>query len=57
MFALICFPHLAPELFNLSSSRKPGWNFSYEPKAKFCMWRGPYIPTEHGNDVNKLIIS
>ena len=36
---LLCFPNLAPELvpriFDLFSSRKPGWNFSYEPKAKF----------------------
>ena len=37
MFAL--FPNLSPELipriFDLFSSRKLGWNFSYEPKAKF----------------------
>ena len=36
---LLCFPNLAPELvpriFDLISPRKPGWNFSYEPKAKF----------------------
>ena len=48
MFAL--FPKfgakLVPRIFDLFSSRKPGWNFSYEPKAKFIpvtglIWRGP----------------
>ena len=53
---LLCFPNLAPKLvpriFDLFSSRKPGWNFSYEPKARFIpvtesarstglIWRGP----------------
>ena len=35
---LLCFSNLAPERFprisGLFSSRRPGWNFSYEPKAR-----------------------
>ena len=35
---LLCFSNLVPQLFprisDLFSSRKPGWNFSYEPKAR-----------------------
>ena len=37
MFALTFLnlaPELVPRIFDLFSSRKPGWNFSYEPKAK-----------------------
>ena len=34
----LCFSNLAPERFprisGLFSSRRPGWNFSYEPKAR-----------------------
>ena len=36
--SLLSFSHFAPELvgkiFGLFLSQKPGWNFSYEPKAK-----------------------
>ena len=53
---LVCFSNFAPELvpriFGRFSTRKPGWNSSYEPKEKFVaitglvrstglMWRGP----------------
>ena len=42
---LLCFSNLAPELvpriFSLFSSQKPGFNFSYEPKAKFISITGP----------------
>ena len=55
VFRYVCFdlaPELVPRIFDLFSSRKPGWNFSYEPKAKFIpvteparstglIWRGP----------------
>ena len=45
-------PNLVPRIFGLFSSGKPGWIFSYEPKAKFVLvsrpfrstaliWRGP----------------
>ena len=52
---LFCFLYLVsdlvPRIFCLFSSRKPAWNFSYEPKVKFLlvtvparstglMWRG-----------------
>ena len=50
MFAL--FPKFGARIFDFFSSRKPGWNFSYELKAKFIsvteparstglIWRGP----------------
>ena len=42
---LLCFLNLVPELvpwiFGLFSSRKPGWYFSYEPKAKIVLVTGP----------------
>ena len=53
---LLCFsnfvPELVPRVFGLLSTLKPGWNFSYEPKAKLApvtepvlstglMWRSP----------------
>ena len=56
IYFCFCFsnfaPKLVPRIFGLFSSRKPGWIFSYEPKAKFVpvsgparstglIWRGP----------------
>ena len=52
MFQL-CFSNLAPELviriFGLFSSRKPGWNFSYEPKGEIRpAVRGPAPVSDPG---------
>ena len=50
--SLLSFSHFAPELvgkiFGLFLSQTPGWNFSYEPKAKLVpvtglIWRRPQI--------------
>ena len=44
--SLLSFSHFAPELvgkiFGLFLSQKPGWNFSYEPKAKLVLVIGPH---------------
>ena len=44
--SLLSFSHFSPELvgkiFGLFLSQKPGWNFSYEPKAKLVRVTGPH---------------
>ena len=44
--SLLSFSHFAPELvgkiFGLFLSQKPGWIFSYEPKAKLVLVTGPH---------------
>ena len=46
---LLCFsnfvPELVPRVFGLLSTRKLGWNFSYEPKAKLAPVTGPVLST------------
>ena len=45
IYFCFCFsnfaPKLVPRIFGLFSSRKPGWIFPYEPKAKFVLVSGP----------------
>ena len=44
IYFCFCFSNFAPKLvlfFGLFSSRKPGWIFPYEPKAKFVLVSGP----------------
>ena len=50
-----------PRMFGSYLSRQPGWNFSYEAKAKFVpvtglMWRGPqkYTACNENDTYNKI---
>ena len=44
---VIFLPKLVPRIFGLFSFRKPGWIFSYEPKAEFVPVSGPARSTGH----------
>ena len=71
VFFLLCFSYFAPELvdkiFGPFTSRKPGWNFSYEPKVKLVpvtgparstrvMWRGPKTEPNKCNNTQKILL-
>ena len=71
VFFLLCFSYFAPELvhriFGPFSSRKPGWNFSYEPKVKLVpvtgparstrlMWRGPKTEQNKCNNNQNMLL-
>ena len=59
--SLLSFSHFAPELvgniFGLFLSQKPGWIFSYEPKAKLVLVTGPHNYADASNIVEVIIFN